>query len=158
MITPAQLQPGDVLLYEPSSFFGYAIAWLTGGWVSHVEVYRGNDCSYASRDGLGVSIYAYRADGLTEVRRSQKPIDLIALEREFLKRNGDRYDYNTIVKFLTFGKCGGRNQAEVCSELATLLLRAGGVPELFGDAAADEISPRDFQKEPLLEKVWSSGR
>ena len=153
-VSLSQLQPGDVLLYKPSSVFGYAIAWLTAGWVSHVELYAGDGYAYASRDGRGVSLYDARLDGLAEVRRSTVPLDRTAMHHEFAKRSGHRYDYATIGKFLTFGKGKGRTDAEVCSELATILLRAGGHTDLFGTTAPDEISPRDFQKQETLPRIF----
>jgi len=153
-ISPSQLQRGDVLLYKPSSAFGIAIAWLTAGWVSHVEIYAGDNYSYASRDGKGVMLYDLRLDGLAEVRRSTVPLNHAAMHRAFMAHSGHRYDYATIKKFLTFGRTKGRTDAEVCSELATILLRAGGHTDLFGAAAPDEISPRDFQKQETLPRIF----
>jgi len=50
-----ELQPGDLLLYPPTSLMGWLIAWKT--WsrppISHVEVYLGNGQSAAARgDGV----------------------------------------------------------------------------------------------------------
>lgn len=157
-IQASDLLPGDVLLYAPSSFFGYAISWLTAGWVSHIEIYKGGGIAYASRDGVGVNEYQLRIDGLARVLRSRKPLNMGAMAVGFKAKQGHRYDFGTIKKFLTFGLSGGRTNAEVCSELAAYLLRIGGLHGLFGACSPDEVSPRDFEKvsSDMLFTVWQA--
>lgn len=153
-IEPADLLPGDALLYSPSSIFGRAIAWMTAGDISHIEIYKGGGISYASRDGVGVNEYPLRMDGLKEVRRSTRPLNMGAMAIAFSRLKGHKYDNSTILKFVTFGKLGGKTMAEVCSEAATILYRAAGLHRLFGDQQPDEITPRDFQKAEALRQIW----
>lgn len=161
------LPPGAVLLYRPDSFFGWCIAFLTAGMVSHVEMYKGGGISYASRDHRGVSEYSLRTHGLIDVRYAR--LNMGAVAKEFARHNGNAYDYGTIARFLTFGgmnkaidrigkvlsilsggKFGWKNHADVCSELIAWLVMRGGLPNIFGDEKPDSISPRDFQKQSEL--------
>ncbi len=41
MITVSDLKQGDILLYRPKGFIGWAIAWRTFANWAHVEVYGG---------------------------------------------------------------------------------------------------------------------
>jgi len=70
------LRRGDCLLYRPKGFFGWVIATKTWHPVAHVEVYAGNDHSWASRDGLGVNLYPIRMTELAYVLRPTAPVDL----------------------------------------------------------------------------------
>ena len=174
---PEILQPGDILLFAPSSFFGYAISWLTAGRVSHVEIYKGGGISYASRDGIGVDEYPLRVSGLYQVLRSRPRLNMGAMAIEFKKHKGHAYDYGTIVKFicfgrvpkwvgmmgttarvLSFGKVGWKSHAEVCSEIGAFLLRASGLSNIFGSVREDEVSPRDYQKQPDLYRIYPAQR
>ena len=150
------LMPGDVLLYAPSSFFGRAIAWMTSGNVSHVEVYKGGGISYASRDGLGVEEYPLRTEQLCGVLRSREPLDMTRMASTFANLKGHGYDWSAIAKFASGGKLQGGLGKEICSEFATIVLRAAGMHRLFGAETPDSIAPRDFEKSDLFWQVWSA--
>src|SRR5688572_28580220 len=127
----AELMPGDVLLYAPSSPLGRAIAWMTAGGVSHVEVFKGDGVSYASRDGVGVNEYPLRTAQLCRVLRSRRPLNMVRMAQTFAQLKGHGYDWKGIKAAATGG---GDSEAgkEICSELATILLRVAGLAELFG--------------------------
>jgi len=69
LTTFPDLQPGDVLLYGGRGFIDQAIQFRTWSDVSHVEIYAGICMSIASRNGIGVGRYLFRADGLRYVLR-----------------------------------------------------------------------------------------
>jgi len=156
-IDPTHLRPGMILLYEASSVFGYAISLFSGSRISHVEMYRGDGQSWASRDGLGVGVYPFRSANLALVLESPHPLNLARIAEGFEAKRGHRYDWATIKKFLTLGFTDSRTDAEVCSELITYLLRAGGLPTLFGNKEPEDIKPSDFVEAlnmGVLRKVW----
>jgi hypothetical protein len=152
----AELLPGDVLLYSPSSVFGWAIAFMTSGGVSHVEVYKGGGVSYASRDGIGVNEYPLRTEQLKEVRRCTKPLNMGAMAITFSHLKGHGYDWSAIKKFALMGRPDSTPGKEISSELATILIRAAGARTMFAEQSPDEISPRDFQKTDWLRQVWAA--
>src|SRR2546430_7436827 len=93
------LQPGDALLYRPSTFFGWIIALKTWTRISHIEIYAGGGLSVASRNGIGVGKYPLRLDNLARVRR---PRGLFFLDRAmtwFQTVDGHKYDYWGLLVF-----------------------------------------------------------
>lgn len=154
---PTNLRPGMLLLYEASSVFGYAIALFSGSRISHVEMYKGDGKSWASRDGLGVGVYPFRSENLALVLESPVPLNLAHIAQGFAAKAGHTYDYATILKFITFGWTESRTDAEVCSELITYLLRTGGLTALFGIKEPEDVKPADFVTAlnlGMLRKVW----
>lgn len=149
MIQSDRLLPGDVLLYRPTSFFGWAIRIKTGSPVSHVEVYVGGGESVASRDGIGVNRYPLRTSALTHVLRPNVPFDLPAALYWFAQHKGEPYGILDLLDFFSLNVDG---PGMVCSPCATSFLRAGGV-HVFGGFPAIRISPRDFLTSELLQDV-----
>lgn len=152
---PSILRPGDVLLYAPSNVFGRAIAWMTGGGVSHVEIYKGDGVSYASRDGIGVAEYPFRVEQLRRVLRSRTPLNLGRMAQTFAAMRGHKYDWKGIWNTATGARGDSATGAAVCSEAATIWLRAAGLVRLFGAEEPENITPRDFEKQPDFWQVWS---
>jgi len=146
------LEPGDALLYAPSGFFGWLIAFKTWNKLSHVEVYAGNGKSYASRDGKGVGFYDFRADGLAKVLRpTLQPLNLKAANEWFATVDGQKYDWLGILVF-TLAVAQGAKDKMFCSEFATRWYRKAGL-KLFGDCDADRIAPAQFIMTDLLAEV-----
>lgn len=156
MIDVEILRPGDVLLYSPSGIFGYAIAWMSSGNVSHVEIYKGAGKSYASRDGIGVNEYPLRTAQLCRVLRSRTPLNMFRMEQAFLHMKGQRYDWRGILNTALGGRGDSAPNQNVCSALATILLRVAGLPRLLGAEEPDAIKPRDFEKCGEFSEVWSA--
>lgn len=147
----SMLEPGDVLLYAPSGFFGWLIALKTWEEVSHVEVYAGNNQSWASRDGLGVGRYHLRTKGLKMVRRAAG-FDYDKAQAYFKTVDGQKYDWVGLAVFASLRKHGDKFK-QWCSEFAdNIHFEAGN--DLFGSYASDHVSPADFLKTPLLRTVW----
>ncbi len=158
-IDPKILKPGMLLLYEASSLFGYAIAAFSGSRISHIEMFKGNGISYASRDGIGVDEYQLRLNNLALVLESVEPLDMDRVAKGFAGKRGHRYDNATILKHATFGLVGGKPMAEVCSEVQAYLVRVGGLERAFGDKQPDEVKPSDFvdaMNHGMFRKVWEN--
>lgn len=150
------IEPGDCLLYRPSSFFGWLIAIKTWNAISHVEIYAGDKHSYASRDGRGVNYYRFRRRGLKYVLRADNTLlNMEAMKIEFLKHKGESYDWLNILFFGTIGCIIGRANRKICSTLATILYRAAGL-QIFGTYTAEGISPAQFLMTEDLSQFWPS--
>lgn len=149
------VQPGDCLLYTPSSIFGALISVKTWHAISHVEVYVGDGQSVASRDGQGVNLYPVRTAQLGYVLRPTSPVDLIQALRWFAKVKGQGYDWLGLLRFswrseyipakLTANK-------QFCSEFATRFYRQGGL-DPFPREDADAVAPFEFAYCPVFTDV-----
>ena len=135
-----KLSPGDIMLYKPTSLFGQLIRIKTWHNVSHVEIYRGNGRSYASRDGLGVNDYPVRTQGLIYVLRPKIPLDLVKGDRYFGRMMGTPYGW---VDLLDFIGCSFDTQGIVCSPFAAAWLRACGW-NVFPEDPVTKIAPFQF--------------
>src|SRR5712691_10513799 len=136
-----RLQPGDLMAYKPSGFFGWLIRIKTWHSVSHVETYVGNEWSIASRDGKGVDKYPVRMEGLYGIYRPIAMLDLSKGLEWFERRaRGQCYDWKGILGFTTIVPGGDRTKM-FCSEFCTRLYRAMGVEPFQKGEDADKIAP-----------------
>lgn len=156
-MTGAFLQPGDVLLYYlEHDFVDTIIAEKTGKPVGHIEVYVGNEQSYASRNGVGVDIYSLRLDGLICVRRLIQPIALDQGANWFQSvAKGQPYDFKGLLTFTSFIKHGEAGKM-FCSEFALNFYRACAFEPFNKDQLAENTSPRDFWMCGAFNTVWKS--
>jgi hypothetical protein len=155
MTTP--LKPGDVLLYRPSSWVGWAIAIKTASRVaSHIEIAVRPGLAIAARQE-GVNYYPTRWNKLSRVLRPNKPIDVKkGLDWFDANAKGQRYDYLALGRFFIIPGLKQSTDKQICSELATRWFRnaaIGWVP--FGCEDADLIEPRDYLKCDDFDVVWS---
>jgi hypothetical protein len=157
------LQPGDVLLYyTPGSVVDWLIGFRTWSDVAHVEVYRGNQTAFASRNGVGVNVYPFRAEGLRYVLRPRRPFHLQpAIEYANFMR-GTRYGFFELLAFYLFPnwiirlleKCfGGRGI--VCSPYANYIETHGGVECFAWHYPENRIAPSYYLISPAFKMVWS---
>src|SRR5690242_9240288 len=104
----AQLLPGDVLLYKPTSIYGLIIWAKTWHRISHVEVYDGDGYSWASRDGIGFNRYPLRIGQLAKVLRPTKEVlkqwDLDASRRWATEMIGTPYGWLDLTAFVGVAK------------------------------------------------------
>ena len=152
---PVQLQVGDVLLYRPSGFLGWAIAVKTASRIaSHVEVAVKAGTAVSARQE-GVNYFPTRWSGLSRVLRPNHPVDMAKGLAWFdAHARFQRYDYAALFRFFTIGKQSLDKQ--MCSEVCTRLLRAAAIGWTpFGSEDADLIAPRDFLKSDEYTLVWS---
>lgn len=155
---PSILQPGDVLLYRPSTLFGQIIKVKTWSRVSHVEIYIGKDQSVGSREKTGVRVYPLRIDDVGFVLRSKQILNQdAAMLWFFAKANGQKYDYLGLLCF-TLAVSQGSPRKQFCSEFATRFLRNGGVDVVANHWDADKVAPGTFLMSPNMEIVWSDGQ
>src|SRR5690242_19153096 len=94
-----ELQPGDCLLYWGNSLFEWAIALKTWSKVAHVEIYRGEAKSVASRNGIGVGKYPLRTEGLSWVLRPETVLSIGMADSWFFRVQGQKYDWLGLLCF-----------------------------------------------------------
>lgn len=133
-----RLQPGDALIYRPSSWMGRLIAIKSWSNYSHIEMVVGTNRVIAARRG-GVGHYDIRWSELGAIVRPPNTFDsksaLLWFDRY---ANGQKYDVFGLLRFFTLGKQS--TDQMFCSELATRFYREGGVG-VFAGYDADLIPP-----------------
>jgi hypothetical protein len=132
---------------------GWVIAVKTWTRISHVEVYRGDGLSYASRDGIGVNVYPLRTSNLGFVRRPMQPFDRDRVAYWFGSVRGQKYDWLGLLCFTLAVRQGSPNKM-FCSEMATNLYRAAGLDAVNPDLDADTVAPSEFLQTPALRTIW----
>lgn len=147
------LQPGDFLLYRPSSLTGVIIAVKTWTWIAHIEIYKGGGISLASRDGIGVNAYPLRLDQLGIVRRPNKPFSFAKGLRYFETVKGQKYDWLGLMCF-TLAVHQGSPDRQFCSEFAHNFAIAEDLELFSTDLVPDHTSPAQFDQTPVLDTVW----
>lgn len=149
------LQPGDTLLYAPSSIYGSLISIKTWHKISHVEGYLGNGVSSASRDGKGVNLYPVRTDHLAVVMRLKPEFsfDTTAATAYTNLWAGTPYGWLELLHFV--GITPWQQRGIVCSPWWTQVLRQQGIP-VFNDDPRDLIAPFQFLTCELMTKVWAA--
>lgn len=154
----AQLQPGDCLIYRPSSWIGRLIAIKSWSPWSHVEMAVGPGKCIAARTE-GCAYYETRMDKtLGMVVRPPSSFDLRRTLRWFdLYGNGQAYDLWGLLRFFTVGKPS--TDKMFCSELMTRAYRQT-MPDLFAGYDADLIPPGWYATLAMgygFSKVWTDG-
>jgi hypothetical protein len=152
---PAILHPGDAILYFRWDFVDWVIALKTWTKVAHVEIYRGGQKSYASRNGIGVNAYPLRLDGVAAVMRPKQPLDWAAADRWFEdKARGEPYDWLGLLCF-ALARRGGEKHKMFCSEFATHYYRAAGLVPFDPRWPGVRVPPSFFFVSPAFEAIWT---
>ncbi|HXG88754.1 MAG TPA: hypothetical protein VNJ02_10495 [Vicinamibacterales bacterium] len=149
-----RLRAGDVLLYSGKGFIARAIQIKTFSRINHIEVYDGAGKSVASRDGLGVDRYDYRALNLARVLRPRDGFNIEAARAWFRTVQGQPYDWIGLFAFFNAKRQGAENWKMFCSEFAVRFMRAGGVEPFTKDTDADSVAPGEFAKSGAFTRVW----
>lgn len=157
-----QLQPGDTLLYNtPGDFVDWVIRVKTWSPAAHIEVYVGDGCSVASRNGIGVNRYSLRGEGLVAVLRPAVPVDVARGMAWFYAKgpNGERppcgqgYDFKGLMCFALAAKQGSPNKM-FCSEFARNWYRSTSWDPFHPDWNSDKIAPGTFLIIPSFNHVY----
>ena len=138
------LQPGDLILYAPSSLYGKLIAIKTWHSISHCELFTGNGQSAASRDGVGVGLYPLRTDHAAYVLRPQDAgvLDWVAFWKWFRTVNGQKYDWWGLLRFVWTHELGPNQHAKMyCSEFVVRAYRVMGSKAVSATEDADAFAP-----------------
>lgn len=153
-VTEPSFRPGDVLLYSGTSWFSRLIQFKTWSRYSHCEVYDGDGCSVASRDGVGVGRYPLRTD---ELRVILRPVafDVVPARAWFATVDGQPYDWFGLLAFTSAKRQGRNNWKMFCSEFVVRYLRAGGLDPVNG-YDADGIAPGELMKSTTLRVIWKA--
>jgi hypothetical protein len=155
------LQTGDVLVYDRNSPVNWLIKAKTVSRHTHVEVVMdpAKRRVFASRNGEGCGFYTLSEEGLALVLRPTGPFDVKKAMEWFVGSDppiySQGYDWIGLLNFTGWRWVNSRNNKMFCSELATRLLRKGGVP-VFDGRDADFVSPGDFAKTSLFTAVYRS--
>lgn len=149
------LRPGDLLLYAPTDWIDWIVAFKTWHLYSHCEVFDGHGISLASRNGIGVDRYAFRSDNLSRVIRPSEDYDHKKALEWFKTVRGQRYDWLGLLCFTLAAKQGSPDKM-FCSEFATLLYRAGGLEPFDSEVNADTVAPATFLYSAFLTTVWKA--
>jgi hypothetical protein len=149
---PADLCPGDILLYNTSDFTDDIIDWKTGDDVAHIEIYVGNGLSWASRNGIGVNEYPYRPQGLMYVRRPVPSFDLVKARLWFEDGvKGLPYGFGDLLETMNIKN----NLAGVdCSHFAAACMEASGCHQFDVNYPKNKITPRDFKISTQSFEIW----
>lgn len=158
---PSDLQDGDVLLYDtPADIIDRLIEIHEGGDVAHVEIYAGDGKSRASRNGIGVGEYPFRAEGIKYVLRianvpafGAPVINRAKVDVFFAANNGDAYDWFALMNFFDI-VIPVNHKAYICSTFVADYLIAAGAPAFADKFPSALINPMDFRKTPALFQVW----
>jgi hypothetical protein len=154
-LPPIPLLPGDTLVYGPKDLFGLITCVKTWSGACHVEIYAGNDLSFASRNGIGVNRYPLRLEQLIAVRRPRNPIHFEMGEAWFKTHaQGQKYDWLGLLCFTLAVKQGARNKM-FCSEFWKRFYPHCGLDVMAPDWHADKTAPAQCLQTPALETVWA---
>lgn len=143
------LEPGDVLLYGATGFFGRVIALKTWHPIAHVECYIGNGLSVASRDGIGTGIYPVRTAGLVMICRPKVPLDVDRALALFTAVPHRPYGWIDLLQFVGLNI---NTPGIVCSPCITEFLRDGGLDPFNGEPA-ERIAPFQFMTSPVFQNL-----
>jgi hypothetical protein len=154
--TKSILRPCDTILYFSRDLIDWAIALKSWTKVAHVEWYRGDDVSYASRNGVGVGRYFLRTDGIAAVLRPKRCVNLPAIDAWFETVNGQKYDWKGLLCFTLAVRQGAKDKM-FCSEFWTRLQRAGWNEPFNPSWDADRVPPSFMLVTPTHELIWSDG-
>ncbi len=170
-LTPGQLQPGDVLLYDGNGYHSWAtkfIQWAiklkTWSKFCHVEFYLGNGQSATARLSHGVNTYTLDIRYVAVLRPLLDASSTINLDlvNEFHKTcisENQKYDIRGLLRFFRIGK--ESTDKAFCSEHVTRLCRRIKVTTSkdyvyffrpFSDTIdADTVAPATFYYSPNFE-------
>jgi hypothetical protein len=152
---PSILKPGDAILYFRRDLIDWLISLKTWTKVAHVEIYRGEQASYASRNGIGVNTYPLRLDGVAAVMRPKQHLDWQAADLWFENHaRGQPYDWPGLLCFM-LARRRGEKGAMFCSEFATRFYRAAGIAPFNPRWPAVRVPPSFFLASPAFDAVWS---
>ena len=153
------LEPGDILLYGGNDLVSRLIQFRTWSDVSHIEIYVGDGCSVASRNGIGVGKYPLRTAGLRRIYRPKlvagmPSFDFDEAMRWFATVDGTKYGWADLLRFYLIDV---PTTGLICSEFGDLWFRKGRLPLFNLNYPEGAICPGDFEKisSLLVEQIWS---
>jgi hypothetical protein len=150
------VEPGDCLIYRPSTIFGWIIAVKTWNRFSHVEAYFGRTWSIGARQ-KGVNYYPFDVEHLARVMRPKRRFDMPKAMLWFKGVVGQKYDYLGLLCFTLAVRQGDQNKM-FCSEWMTRWYRSGGFEPFQPEVDADHVAPAQFAQCPLFYVVWDDGQ
>ena len=155
---PEELQAGDILLYAGELVDDASLVKEGdegADAAAHVELYMGHGVSYASRNGIGVNAYAFRQEGLHQVRR---PVGSATFDRAGVERwfeggvRGLPYGWADIAAAFNLHLVTGGVD---CSHFAASLLYVAGCGQFDASYPQNKITPRDFKLSLESRRIWS---
>lgn len=147
-----RLKPGDCLLYHSHGPFGWFIRLKTWSDVSHVEVYLGNEKSFASRDGQGVDIYPLKRDNISYVLRPRVGLNMVEGLKWANEVKGRKYDWWGLLRFFRIGAYNDKKM--FCSEAATQFYQKCGFYPFHPKYCPGDVSPGMFKSSAELDVIY----
>lgn len=147
---PQDLKVGDICLYSTLDITDEVIEWKEGDNVAHIEIYIGNNVSWASRNGTGVNAYPFRFSGLKYVL---SPVGTFNIDKATKWFNdgvkGLPYGFGDILESINIKN---NLKGVDCSHFGSSLLEVAEVPLFNSWYPKNKITPRDFKivKEAIL--------
>jgi hypothetical protein len=149
------LQIGDIMLYSTSDIVDELIEWKEADNVAHIEIYMGNNFSWASRNGIGINEYPTRLSGLVEVRQPSGIFDIADATQWFNNGvKGAPYGFGDILDVL--GIKVDFLRGIDCSHFAAALCEVGNIPQFDSTYAKNTLTPSDFRKVRESVTVWNN--
>jgi len=148
------LQKGDLLVFSRRELFDSIIKIKTWSQATHTEIYIGNGSTVASRNGIGCNIYTLDLNGIYCVLRPVQPFDLDKALLTFnTKYRGLPYGWKALFSFVLIDL---HDNGIFCSELSTLVYRAGGFEPFNANVKANTVAPADYLylNPTLMKQVW----
>ena len=142
------------MLYGGTDFVSRAIQFRTWSDVAHIEVYAGGVHSLASRNGIGVGKYLFRAKGLRYVLRNPAMTpEKFAQGLEWFKTvNGQPYAWGDLLRFYGLNV---NAKGMICSQFGANFFAACSAPLFSKDYPAGEVCPSDNLVTRDLGIIWS---
>lgn len=148
----SNIKPGSILLYQtPDDLVDWIITRT--GPAAHCELYEGSGKSLASRNGIGVNRYDFRAEGLIGVLEPAK-VDMAAFSAWFETVKGEAYDWSGLEGFLLGKVTEGPNEL-FCSAFIEFGFERQGNPLFNKLWPHGLITPTDYFKSALCKWVWA---
>lgn len=151
--------PGSVLLYNTPGDLMDAIITRTGP-AAHTEWYEGNGQSLASRNGVGVNRYPFRAEDLIGILVPKITLDF--LHADFVSKftdwfetvRGDAYDWHGLAGFVVDSVTQTQGHW-FCSAFVAKGCEMAGFPIFNPLWSPSLITPSDFFKSASLRWQWA---
>jgi hypothetical protein len=161
MVIPSDLKVGDILLYSSLDIFDIVIELKESDGKAHIEIFAGNNESWASRNGIGVNIYPFRSQGLVAVRRPNGIFNKIKVDAWFADGvRGMKYGWSDILASLAIENAGSGTtdikhfNGVDCSHFAAALMEVAECPQFDTGYSKNKITPAESDLSLGSIRVW----
>lgn len=150
------LQPGDLLVYSSSGFFGWLIKKKTYSHYTHVAIYVGHGKQREFKEGVGAREVPLNIKDLVMVRRPKGFWDKAKSDGFWNEIKDQAYDYLGLFFSFIAVRQGRKNNKMFCSEYVArdYGISVEGEPLFSEDVDADGVSPGDIVRSSGTKLLW----